>query len=288
MASKPNFLLLSLVSLSFCYGEASNILNKKEITAQATELFAQADQYNSTMQPEKKQQSAFMDDNRIQVGANYTYCWFEAGDSSTLDGSLGGAQAMYEYRPIGSVYTGLAFNYRIGKTKNDAGSRSLQDFNQQMRIGYTCPTWKYADRFTFFTGVGARYMPETVSVGSTSVDFDYTTFYIPLGFLYEQKVVEHFSIGCNFQWMPQVFPTVRISPLSGTRWELTYQLPNFFVEVPFIISTSDDRFFVSINPFFEYWRDGKSTAKTLTNLTLSLPGNSYIFTGANVNFGYCF
>lgn len=288
MAIKLRYAGLFLTSLASCYGATMHLLDENEISAKKVEFITQADQTNATMQPSKQKVSAFMDDHRIQIGANYTYCWITPEENSTLDGSLGGAQGIYEYRPIGSVYTGVAFSYKGGKTTNSVGSRSLQDFNPQMRIGYTCPTWKYADRFTLFTGVGARYMAETVTVGSISVDFDYTTFYIPLGFLYEQKIVNHFSIGCNFQWMPQVFPTVKISPLGGTRWDLTYQLANFLIEIPFIISTDDDRFFVSINPFFESWRDGKSTAVTLTNLALNLPGNKYLFTGVNVNFGYCF
>ena len=103
-----------------------------------------------------------------------------------------------------------------------------------------------------------------------------------------------FSLGVNFQWMPQVFPTVLISPLSGTHWSLTYKLNNFFVEVPFKITAYSSRLFVTIAPFFEIWHDGKSTAETTdgyggpVGLVLGLPGNRYLFTGVNVNFGTSF
>lgn len=227
-------------------------------------------------------------EQRVQIGGNYTYAWITPDGNDDTKGSLGGAQFLYEYRPVDFIYAATAFSYRTGNTKNGAGHREVEDFNPQARLGYTFSWDDLIDRFTLFTGVGARYMAEKVSVGNTSLHFDYTTFYVPLGFLFEQKVVDHFLIGCNFQWMPQVFPMVRIDLLDGAQWDISYQLCNFFVEVPFILSLYDDKFTVSFSPFVETWRDGKSKAKTLTNLALSLPGNKYLFTGINVNFGYSF
>jgi hypothetical protein len=236
----------------------------------------------------EEQQPACGYDQRLQIGGNYTYCWISPEGSSTVSGNLGGAQGIYEYRPLESIYAGAAFSYRIGTTSNDIGTRKLQDFNPQARVGYTFSNANIVDRLSVFTGFGARYMAETVSIGSASLDFDYTTFYVPLGFLLERTVVNHFLIGCNFQWMPQVLPMVRIDLLDGAQWDLTYQLLNFFVEVPFTFSACDDRYTISICPYFETWRDGASTAETLTALTLSLPGNKYIFTGVNVNFGFSY
>ncbi len=227
-------------------------------------------------------------DQRVQIGGNYAYCWITPEGSDTVSGNLGGAQGIYEYRPVGSIYAGAAFTYRIGTTENDAGTRELQDFNPQARLGYTFNKQNFVDRFSLFTGVGARYMAETVTVGSASLDFDYTTFYVPVGFSLERAVTDCFLIGCNFQWMPQVFPMVRIDLLDGAEWDLTYQLLDFFVEVPLTFTTCDRRFALSISPFFETWRDGESTAETLTHLTLSLPGNKYLFAGVNVNLGFLF
>lgn len=238
--------------------------------------------------PERNNWMRWPHDHRVQVGGNYSYCWIKPQGNSTMRGSLGGAQGIYEYRPLNFVYAAAAFGYRIGKTRNHAGSREIQDFNPQARVGYTYSNEGIVDRLTFFTGVGARYMPEKVKVGATSIKFKYTTFYVPVGFLFEQKVMQNFLVGCNFQWMPQVFPMVRIDPLDGAEWDLTYQLLNFYVEVPLILSLYKDRFTVSFSPFFETWRDGKSTAKTLTDLALALPGNKYYFAGVNVNFGYSF
>lgn len=233
--------------------------------------------------PETSQQICELD-HRFQIGANYTYAWVTPEQNLTTDGSLGGLQALYEYCPSRSIYLGGAFSYRIGSTSNDVTTRDLQDFNQQLRIGYTLNQDDYAVRCTLFTGVGARYMPEVVKANATSLDFDYTTFYVPLGFLAEKRISSRFSLGCNFQWMPNILPMVRIQPLSGAQWDLTYQLANFFVEFPIKMFFCNERYAFSVNPFYETWRDGSSTAITQTGLPLNLPGNKYTFTGVNLNF----
>lgn len=227
--------------------------------------------------------------SRFQVGGSYAYNWITPEGNPTTSGNLGGVQGIYEYRPLGSVYAAAAFHWRAGKTTTTGSSRTLDDFNAQERIGYTLPYSAACFRLSLFTGVGARYMAETVKVGSASTNFDYLTFYVPLGFLLERQIIDALSIGCNFQWMPQALPMVRINPLSGTRWDLTYQLSNFFVEVPFKISPwKNGQLEFIIAPFFDYWRDGQTTATTGRGLALNLPGNTYLFAGVNVNLAYSF
>ena len=226
--------------------------------------------------------------HRIQIGANYTYAWITPKGNMTTSGSLGGAQGIYEYRPYGGVYAGAAFNYRIGNTTRSGGSREIQDYNTQGRIGYTLPVMRKFGRLALYTGFGGRYMPEEVTLGPASLDFRYTTFYVPVGLAYERWLTRHFSLGCNFQWLPQVFPMVRIVPLDGAQWDLKDQFGNFFVEVPFMITSCTGKYAVTFNPFFELWRDGHSTAKTLTGLKLDLPRTKYTFAGINVNFAFSF
>ncbi len=226
---------------------------------------------------------------QVQVGGNYSYAWIKPKGNHTTKGSLGGVRAIYEYRPQDWVYAATAFSWRAGTTENGATKRKLQDFNGQERVGYTFGKERIGhNRLTLFTGAGVRYLAEKVSVNSASLDLDYTEFYIPVGFLFENTVNSIFSWGCNFQWMPQVFPIVRLKPLSGAQWGLTYKISNFFVEVPLTFSGFCDRLAVIVSPFFETWHDGRSTAKTTTGLALGLPSNSYIFTGVNVSLAVSF
>jgi len=96
-------------------------------------------------------------------------------------------------------------------------------------------------------------------------------------------------MGINFEWMPQVYPTVKISPLDGARWILDTELGNIRLGIPLTITPWEkkDWFFV-VEPFFEYWQDGATTAVTPAGLALAIPKNNYYFAGFNVNAGYSF
>jgi hypothetical protein len=263
-----------------------------EITSEAP---SSIDRAPSVQVVQEENQEARHYQNRIQIGGNYTYAWITPHGNPTTHGSMGGTQFLYEFCPRNTLYAGLMFNWRIGKTTHgDIPSRSLQDFNLQNRLGYTvwCDTYKMGG--SLFSGLGARYMPETVKSDLRSVDFDYTTFYVPVGILFEKEFTSMFSCGLNFIWLPPIFPTVHIQPLTGAWWSLHYRLDNFFVEVPFKITACSNRFFFIMSPFFEIWHDGHSTAHTTLGfdgpkgLMLGLPANRYLFTGINVNFGIAF
>lgn len=226
---------------------------------------------------------------RIQIGGNYSYAWIKPRHNRKTKGNLGGARAIYEHRPHDSIYAAAAFSWRTGTTKNDTTRRKIQDYNAQERVGYTFGKKCIGDnRLTLFTGIGLRYLAEKVIVHSASLKMDYTEFYIPVGFLFENKVNSLFSWGCNFEWMPQVFPLVRLQPMGGAQWGLKYKTGNFFVELPLTFSWCCDRYSFVIAPFFESWHDGHTTAKTRTGLALDLPSNHYLFAGVNASFGFSF
>ncbi|MDE3055665.1 MAG: hypothetical protein KGI80_03100 [Verrucomicrobiota bacterium] len=232
--------------------------------------------------------------HHINIGGSYTYAWIQPHGNPTTKGSLGGAQFLYEYYPPNSVYAAVECRWRIGDTTNGpSSSRSLQDFNSQERLGYTFYCKDRDAKATLFSGLGARYLPETVKLRSASVDFNYTEFYVPIGCLLEKTFHSFFSWGLNFQWMPQIFPTVHISPLTGSQWNLTYQLNNFFVEMPFSLHTYSNRLLFIFSPFFELWHDGKSTAfarkiGSYDRIALGLRGNTYLFTGLYGTLGVLF
>jgi hypothetical protein len=89
--------------------------------------------------------------------------------------------------------------------------------------------------------------------------------------------------------MPQVYPTVKITPLNGARWIIKRTLSNMLVEFPmtFFLTRSQHAALI-LKPFYEYWSDGRSTAKMSNGVPLGLPGNVYNFWGAELNFLYAF
>lgn len=239
----------------------------------------------STAAPEQIEKRTFC--SRVQIGANYTYVSIHPNGQTSTSGSLGGVQALYEFKTTDHLYGGLTFAFRDGNTSDSGTERSLMMFDVQERIGYTNCWRKCA--YTFFTGFGYRHYGEDLETNNNELLFDYNEFYVPVGFLTSYRMYSDFSVGLNFTWMPQVYPTVTIDPLKGARWIITTQLANFRVEVPFsFVVCRKHHLSLCIQPFFECWKDGHSTATTPSGLTLGIPEITYLFGGVDVNLRYSF
>ena len=244
-------------------------------------------------------------DSFLTVGGNYTRVNFKPKGDPSFNGNMGGVHGKYEYRPENAIYAAIELDWRQGSMDGSAGKRTLCDVNTAEKIGYT---WSCdCLLFTAYTGFGFRYLghhfePSSSSgplfngsffppflSSSTSLKFRYYEFYAPLGFLSEYDFNSWFSVGVNFQWMPQIFPTVKIEPLGGACWDLSYTFGNFLVEVPFNFNlTQCGDWTLSLIPFYERWQDGHSTAKTSGGIPLGLPENTYNFYGVDLNVTYSF
>ncbi len=246
-------------------------------------------------------------DSKIQVGGNYTYALIKPSNEEQSHGSLGGAQAMYEYRPANRFYGAAKLSWKEGDTDCSVAKRSLLYIDAQERLGYTFCRCGEGSLLSLFSGIGYRYLQQHVRplvleadsfngsffppylTSATDTKLKYHEFYIPVGFAADFRVNCFTSIGIYFTWMPQVFPMVDIIPLGHAYWALTNQWANFLVEVPFTFTlTENRRWMLTVKPTYEYWRDGHSTAKTSTGISLDLPGNTYQFFGADLNFSYSF
>lgn len=229
-------------------------------------------------------------DFRFQIGANYTYATLQPHDHRTFKGSLGGMQAMFEYRPLNRFYGAAKLSWRQGNTEGPKGDRSILLFDTHERLGYTYAPEKKDWFLTLFSGVGYRYIGQKFSPKTgSSLLFNYDEFYIPLGILTNFNATSWLSIGLNYTWMPQVYPTVSIIPLKGARWVLEKTMNNFYAEMPFTFYlTQNKRYSLIINPFYEHWQNGHTTAKLQNGSPLGLPANTYNFYGVDVNFGFTF
>lgn len=145
-------------------------------------------------------------------------------------------------------------------------------------------------RMSLFSGLGYRHNGQKHDPKQGhSVQFNYNQIYIPVGFLTNYDPCWWFGIGGDFTWMPQVYPTLAIVPLKGARWVTTCTFNNFYVEMPITFTlTRNKRYQIILNPFYQHWADGHTTAKASDGQTLGLPGNTYNFYGFDVNFGFCF
>ncbi|MBS3904419.1 MAG: hypothetical protein KGZ39_03745 [Simkania sp.] len=228
--------------------------------------------------------------SRFEFGGSYSRVYMKPDGNPSFQGTLGGAQGMYEYRPSNDIYAGLKLAFREGTMHGSAEKRTLFDIDLQERLGYTFYDEPGGFLFSVFSGAGYRHLAQKLSpTGSSPVTFRYNELYVPVGFLSTALINHYFAFGVNFTWMPQVYPTVTTSSLRGARWIISDTLKNFLVEVPMIFKlTKTRRFSIEINPFFEHWQDGHLTDKTTSWVSLDLPGNEYYFWGAEVNFGFAF
>ncbi|MCX6990657.1 MAG: hypothetical protein NTX49_06325 [Chlamydiae bacterium] len=226
----------------------------------------------------------------LQAGVNYTHVNLNPDGNSSFHGNLGGLQGSYIYRPANNLYAGATLTWSQGKSTGNAGSRYLLYIDTQERLGYTFASKEKKWLMTLFSGLGYRHMGHHLKPSSgDSLRFGYNELYVPVGLLSTYACSSWFSWGLGLTWMPQVFPTVSITPQSGNNWSLSYELANFYVELPMTFAVTKKRnFLITFNPFYQKWKDGHTTAKTSSGLSLGLPSNDYNFWGADLNFGYAF
>lgn len=225
----------------------------------------------------------------LEIGGSYTHANLKVGEEPAFNGNLGGVQGIYEYKPWNSFYGALRVAWKQGNTENVDEQRKLAYIDAQQRVGYTysaCCDWAV----TLFSGFGYRSLQHRLQpFDGPSVKFRYNEFYVPVGFLSEYFVDSCWSVGLNFTWMPQVFPTVEIVPLKGANWDLTKTMGNVLVELPIAYFFEEYKCCsLRLKPFYERWSDGRSTAATADGQSLGLPNNTYNFWGVELNFTFEF
>ncbi len=241
--------------------------------------------------PGSGKRSTLQDISRVQIGGNYTRAHIKIKGQPSFNGNLGGAQAMYELRPVTSFYGALGVTWKQGTTDGGSAHRKLLYVDVQERVGYSYATSCMNWTASVFTGFGYRHLGHNLHQHGTHIKFEYNEFYIPVGIVTNYNFNSWFAGGLNFIWMPQIYPTVKIVPLNGARWITKCSLNNFLAELPVTFTFGGTRrLSLIVKPFYEYWQDGKTTAKTKspTKLVLGLPGIIYNFWGAELNLGYTF
>jgi len=238
----------------------------------------------------RKTSTALLLNSRSEIGGSYTYLQMKPRGSPTFHGNLGGPDGRYEFRPMNNFYAGAEFNWKQGITRREGAKRFLLYFDAQEKLGYTLPLKKHSYKTTLFTGFGYRYMGHKLTKpGVESERFNYNEFYVPVGVISDRAVASFLNAGIRFTWMPQVFSTVGIDALKGLKLSLKNSITNFSAEIPFTFNlTKDKTCQLSLIPFYQYWRDGHSTAKSTICSSLRIPGNTYNFYGADVNLAYRF
>ncbi|MFW9874897.1 MAG: hypothetical protein ACFFG0_17460 [Candidatus Thorarchaeota archaeon] len=227
--------------------------------------------------------------SHLFVGGNYTYLHFKSKGTHSFHGNLGGTQASYKYMKENSIYEAIKFTFCQGDLNNSTSKRKIRDFDNQGHIGYTLKGFNFL--LTSFTGFGWRHIQHNLKqTGEPSIKFFYNEIYIPVGIYADFFITPIFSIGISGMWMPQVFSLVNIKPIGNTHWKLEKRIGNVMIELPMTFSFTQKKILwkLQLNPFFQYWQDGSSIAKTTRDIALDLPRNIYKLLSIEVNLGCSF
>ena len=218
------------------------------------------------------------------IGSNYTYIHFKPRGISSSHGNLGGVQANYEYWKENSIYEGIKLTYRQGNLTGSPYKRNILDIDSQGRIGYTLKCSNFL--LTPFSGFGWRYISQDFRhTNEYNLKFSYNEVYIPIGIHTDFRIRSFFSIGLKGTWMPQIFSSVGIKPIGNVHWDLERCFGNMMVELPmtFYFPRQKIDWTLHLNPFFQFWENGKTSAKTIRGISLGLPSNIYKLLGIEVN-----
>lgn len=280
---KKSLLLLSIIGCStgFTLGKTNSLASK---------VAAPAASESKELAHQPPLPSPWHDHSQLDIGGIYSYAQMQPKASGCFHGNLSGAQAQYAFKPSNFLYEALTFKWKQGETKHNLQTRFLLDFDVQERIGYTFGPSRKSWALSLFTGLGFRYLGHHLKQPDvSSLRFEYKEFYVPVGMLLNGSIASYWTIGLNLIWMPQVYSAVEIKPLSGANWKIKRQIKNGLAELPITwIFNKRKTCFLQIKPFFEYWEDGKTEAKTQTGFALDVPRNIYKFYGAELNMGWAF
>lgn len=231
---------------------------------------------------EKRKSNPFH--SRLQLGGDYTYLHLTPQRKAAFNGSLAGAQGMYECWSNFHFYSGVKFNWRQGTVTQHSKHRSIVYMDGQARIGSIIGSKKDGTSWTIFTGFGYHYLKQE----QRRFDRKYNEFYIPLGMSMEYAATSWFTFDINVTWMPQVISNVKVNSSKGGHRNLTKRISNFNFGLPFDFMTKGKRFHVIVTPFGEYWQDGAGRSIKKSGRTVKIRSNTYQYWGVDLNLGLCF
>lgn len=287
----------SIFTVGFAQENPQAILNESTSLTEEKNLTSWNPRISKTKQPitqstctpiKEKNEKTFFSET-ISLGGSYSYAHVTPKSLPADHGWLYGLQGFYQHQIPNKLSLGAYVFWKQGLTNNSTGTRFLAVIDVNQRIGYCIGSYKKERFANFFTGFGYRLNAEHVKVSGQSVHFDYNNFYIPIGFTFSGRVYPVIYFGTNILWMPQIYPTVNIQPLKGARWSLTYQFANIRLEAPITFKFyKKSEFSLQLNPYFEYWQNGHTYAKSQLGTKLTVPNNNYIYLGFEINGRYQF
>lgn len=246
-----------------------------------------------TFCPKPKCQATFVNRTRVWAGPEVFHLRLGVDKINNYRGYLGGVVGGFERKYVWDLYVNVNGSYALGRLNGQSSrSRFVHDMFVEGLFGGSIPlTACHNLLFTPYLGFGYTHVIQHLRAsGLPSLNFKYSKYYLPLGFIFDYMPISWVNVGLDFKWMPQIDPTLKVVDLSGGRWELAYK-QGFFVKLPIeFIFKKHERYFwnVGVVPFFRWMKDGQTQAVTNNGTRLAIPENQYTYWGGQVTFAINF
>ncbi len=231
---------------------------------------------------------------RINVAPQVARLKFHINDFANFRGVTSGASALFDYRKAFDFYGGVAAEWMMGSIDaRNSMSRSIHDFDSQIRIGYTLSIWRFPTlTLTPYSGMGFEYISQHLrsDPAISSLQYRYYHYYIPVGMIINFNVLEYFNFGIAGQWRPDINARLKTSLLNGLQFRLKRQA-GYIVELPFqflIKCRNNMKGEISFIPYLKREVDGELNAQLPSRAYLNLPEQSYKFWGLRLALGLRF
>lgn len=210
----------------------------------------------------------------VYFGARGSRIEWKAGCNKFF-GYLIGPSVGIDYRKPSHVYGGYRFYWMFGHTSSGDCKRYMTDMDMQGRLGYT-----YGKTFLFtpYTGLGINATARKKQHVQTPCHrISYAGVYVPIGALISYHPSSKFSVGLDYQYMPQIDSYAKLSGFKNISFDLKNK-GQHSVEIPIQFCYPKPRFHnvqYRIIPFFRTYAYGTSTlvcgCTCETNATINLP-----------------
>jgi len=176
-------------------------------------------------------------------------------------GYLIGPSVGIDYRRPNHIYGGYRFYWMYGNTGGGSCHRKMNDMDMQVRVGYTFGSTLL---FTPYTGLGVTAVTRKNSNTKAPCSrFSYTDVYVPVGVLLSYHPSSKFSIGIDYQYMPEVDSYYKTKGFHNIAFEL-HKKGQQSIEIPIQFCYPESRFeFLQqrIIPFFRTYYYGDATMR---------------------------
>lgn len=231
-------------------------------------------------------------ENALYLGPTFSYLSVEDKQDQDagiphrkFEGFVGGGEAYYERYSSNGLYGLLYTGFLTGQLDGESSSQNtMQAFESttKARIGFSYSALQGKElRATPYIGLGFCFFHERVS----SVDEDYFTVFLPVGFLLSYSAADWAYLGFELEWFPDLDTTLDSGDVEDKlRYVLSRESDQLQVRLPmqFLLS---DYFSISVIPF---WKQIKTAKLQLSNGTLIQPDQRRIYWGSHLHFSYLF